>query len=292
MKINTSNYEAYFLLYIDNELSADEKLAVENFIKEHQGYQDELTSLKQSVLTADNIIFENKSSLYRLEEMEASLPFAFKQNLYRKEAATVVKGYFNNRRMIGVASVAAMLLLLLGYKIYSTNPTNTLNEIVQKKNKENINKNEQVIARIIPNRDIENKSSTKYKFNKIDRPERNLLTSENQSLEKETNFNQQETKIIEAVNNESDKAINTIASETTIQSITENNTASIIEHTNTIINNTNNQNEGQENYNKINTEDYDRSIYIANFEIDGDKLRGISRRLNAIFKKNRNEKQK
>ena len=292
MKINTSNYEAYFLLYIDNELSADEKLAVENFIKENPGYQDEITSLKQSVLTADNIIFENKSSLYRLEEMEASLPFAFKQNLYRKEAATVVKGYFNNRRMIGVASVAAMLLLLLGYKIYSTNPTNTLNEIVQKKNKENINKNEQVIARIIPNRDIENKSSTKYKFNKIDRPERNWLTSENQSLEKETNFNQQETKIIEAVNNESDKAINTIASETTIQSITENNTASIIEHTNTIINNTNNQNEGQENYNKINTEDYDRSIYIANFEIDGDKLRGISRRLNAIFKKNRNEKQK
>jgi hypothetical protein len=276
----------------DGYMTADEKLAVENFIKENPGYQDEITSLKQSVLTADNIIFENKSSLYRLEEMEASLPFAFKQNLYRKEAATVVKGYFNNRRMIGVASVAAMLLLLLGYKIYSTNPTNTLNEIVQKKNKENINKNEQVIARIIPNRAIENKSSTKYKFNKIDRPERNWLTSENQSLEKETNFNQQETKIIEAVNNESDKAINTIASETTIQSITENNTASIIEHTNTIINNTNNQNEGQENYNKINTEDYDRSIYIANFEIDGDKLRGISRRLNAIFKKNRNEKQK
>lgn len=295
MKINKSNYEAFFLLYVDNELSADEKLAVENFIKENPVYKDELTSLKQSVLTADNIIFENKSSLYRLEEMEASLPFAYKQNLYRKEAkvaATVVKGFFTNRRMIGVASIAAMLLLLLGYKIHSTNPTNTLIEIVQNKKKENKNKNEQEIVRIISNRDIENKSSTKYISNKIDRPERNLLTNENPSLEKETIFNQQETKIIETVNNESDKSINTIASETTIHPITENNTASIIENTNNIINNTNNQIEGQENYNKINIEDYDRNIYIANFEIDGDKLRGISRRFNAIFKKNRNEKQK
>jgi hypothetical protein len=36
----------------------------------------------------------------------------------------------------------------------------------------------------------------------------------------------------------------------------------------------------------------DRTLYIANFEIDGEKLRGISRRINAIFKRNKNEKQK
>jgi hypothetical protein len=291
MKIDIQNYETHFLSYIDNELSANERLAVENFIIENPGYENELNSLKQTVLAAENIIFENKSSLYRLEAMEASLPIAFKQNLYREEAK-LVKGFFTRPRIIGIASLAAMLLLLLSYKIYSTNSTNTLNEIVQNNNKESINKNEQDIARIMPNVDIENKPPTKYISNTIEKPAHNLFTNENLPLEKETNFNQQEIKIAENINNEPDKIINSIASETTINTITENNTPSITEQTNAIINNTNNQNEEQENYNKINTEDHDRSIYIANFEIDGDKLRGISRRFNAIFKKNRNEKQK
>ena len=34
MKINNQNYETYFLLYIDNELSALEKMEVEQFIKD------------------------------------------------------------------------------------------------------------------------------------------------------------------------------------------------------------------------------------------------------------------
>jgi hypothetical protein len=45
-------------------------------------------------------------------------------------------------------------------------------------------------------------------------------------------------------------------------------------------------------YTKLNVDDNDRSLYIANFEIDGEKLRGISRRINALFKRNKNEKQK
>ena len=291
MKINLQNYESYFLSYIDNELTADEKLAVENFIKAHPGYENELTSLKQTILVADNIIFDNKSSLYRLEAMEASLPIAFKQNLYRKEAK-VVKEFFTRPRMIGIASIAAMLLLLLGYKIYSTNPNNTLNEIVQNNNKENINKKEQDIARNRPNKDLENKPSTKYLSNTIERPAHNLFTNENLPLEKETNFNQQEAQTLATVNNEPDKTISSIASETTINTITENNTPSTIEKTSAVINTTNNQSEEKEAYNNINTEDHERSIYIANFEIDGDKLRGISRRFNSLFKKNKNDKQK
>jgi hypothetical protein len=110
--------------------------------------------------------------------------------------------------------------------------------------------------------------------------------------EKGTNFIEQEIKIAENTNNETEKVISTIAPETTINAISENNTPNISEYTTTINNTTINQYEEQENYNKINTEDHDRSIYIANFEIDGDKLRGISRRFNSIFKKNKNDKQK
>jgi hypothetical protein len=291
MKINLQNYESYFLSYIDNELSLADKIEVEQFIKENPGYENEFASLKQTVLAVDNIIFENKSSLYRLEAMEASLPIAFKQKLYREETK-VVKGFFTRPRLIGIASLAAMLLLLLSYKIYFTNPTDTLNEIAQNNNKENINKKEQDIARIIPNLDIENKPSTKYISNTIDKPAHNLFTNENLPLEKGTNFIEQEIKIAENTNNETEKVISTIAPETTINAISENNTPNISEYTTAINNTTINQYEEQENYNKINTEDHDRSIYIANFEIDGDKLRGISRRFNSIFKKNKNDKQK
>ena len=34
MKINIHNYETYFLSYIDNELTAAEKIEVEIFLKE------------------------------------------------------------------------------------------------------------------------------------------------------------------------------------------------------------------------------------------------------------------
>jgi hypothetical protein len=44
--------------------------------------------------------------------------------------------------------------------------------------------------------------------------------------------------------------------------------------------------------NEMNTEDPDRGIYIANFEIDGDKLRGISRRIGAFLKHNKSDKDK
>jgi hypothetical protein len=291
MKINLQNYESYFLSYIDNELSLADKIEVEQFIKENPGYENEFASLKQTVLAVDNIIFENKSSLYRLEAMEASLPIAFKQKLYREETK-VVKGFFTRPRLIGIASLAAMLLLLLSYKIYFTNPTDTLNEIAQNNNKENINKKEQDIARIIPNLDIENKPSTKYISNVINSPAHNLFTNEKLPSEKGTNFIEQEIKIAENTNNETEKVISTIAPETTINAISENNTPNISEYTTAINNTTMNQYEEQENYNKINTEDNDRSIYIANFEIDGDKLRGISRRFNSIFKKNKNDKQK
>lgn len=291
MKINLQNYESYFLSYIDNELSLADKIEVEQFIKENRGYENEFASLKQTVVAIDNIIFENKSSLYRLEAMEASLPIAFKQKLYREETK-VVKGFFTRPRLIGIASLAAMLLLLLSYKIYFTNPTNTLNEIVQNNNKENINKKEQDIARNIPNLNIENKPSTKYISNVINRPAHNLFTNENLPLEKGTNFIEQEIKIAENTNNETEKVISTIAQETTISAISENNTSNISEYATAINNTTINQYEERENYNKINTEDHDRSIYIANFEIDGDKLRGISRRFNSIFKKNKNDKQK
>jgi cytoskeletal protein RodZ len=67
MQINRHNYEAFFLLYVDNELSLPERKAVELFVQENADLKEELHLLQQTVFNADDILFENKSSLLKEE---------------------------------------------------------------------------------------------------------------------------------------------------------------------------------------------------------------------------------
>lgn len=67
--INTSNYEEWLLSYTDNELSADQKIAVEQFIISHPAAKTELEFLQKTKSHPDTaIIFANKEILYRTEE--------------------------------------------------------------------------------------------------------------------------------------------------------------------------------------------------------------------------------
>jgi len=66
MNIDRHNYEDYFLLYVDNELSIDQKKRVELFIKENPDLEEELVMLGQSKLVPDNsIVFDNKALLLK-----------------------------------------------------------------------------------------------------------------------------------------------------------------------------------------------------------------------------------
>lgn len=66
MNINRSNYEEFFLLYVDGELSAKDMQAVEQFVTENPELADELDALKQTIqLPDENLYFENKEELYR-----------------------------------------------------------------------------------------------------------------------------------------------------------------------------------------------------------------------------------
>jgi hypothetical protein len=67
MNINRHNYEAFFLLYVDNELSAPERKTVELFVQENADLKEELHLLQQTVFNADDIVFENKNSLLKEE---------------------------------------------------------------------------------------------------------------------------------------------------------------------------------------------------------------------------------
>ena len=64
MNINRNNYEEFFVLYADNELSAAEKHLVESFVRENPDLQQEFNLLQQTKIFSDNnIVFENKELL-------------------------------------------------------------------------------------------------------------------------------------------------------------------------------------------------------------------------------------
>ncbi|MBY0534670.1 MAG: hypothetical protein K2P88_02375 [Chitinophagaceae bacterium] len=72
MNINRYNYEEYFLLYVDNELSTEEQKAVEAFVAENPDLAEELTLLQETVQLPElKTPFFDKSSLYRTENENA-----------------------------------------------------------------------------------------------------------------------------------------------------------------------------------------------------------------------------
>jgi hypothetical protein len=68
MNINRHNYEEYFILYMDNELSSDERRMVETFVQNHPDLKEELDILLQYKLVPDNnIVFEGKDELMKVK---------------------------------------------------------------------------------------------------------------------------------------------------------------------------------------------------------------------------------
>ncbi len=65
--IGLNNYEEKFLLYVDNELSNQEKQSVETFVLQHPTLQSSFTTLKNTVLPLETIQHPNKEELYKKE---------------------------------------------------------------------------------------------------------------------------------------------------------------------------------------------------------------------------------
>ena len=64
--ITRDNYEAYFVMYVDDELNATERKAVEQFIAQNPDLEEEMVMLQQSVLRADDhIVFDQKELLFK-----------------------------------------------------------------------------------------------------------------------------------------------------------------------------------------------------------------------------------
>lgn len=68
MHINRNNYEQYFLLYADNELSASDRELVEAFVRENIDLKDEFLTIQLTISSPDeNIKIRDKSSLLKKE---------------------------------------------------------------------------------------------------------------------------------------------------------------------------------------------------------------------------------
>ncbi len=68
MNINRYNYEEFFLLYADRELSAGERKLVEQFIQANPDLKGELEILHEAYLQPEELVFEAKNSLYKSEQ--------------------------------------------------------------------------------------------------------------------------------------------------------------------------------------------------------------------------------
>lgn len=83
MNINRNNYESFFLMYVDKELSAEEQRMVEAFVQAHPDLEEELHLLNSARLIPDESIqFEQKELLYRQSNPVLSAEWEEKLLLY------------------------------------------------------------------------------------------------------------------------------------------------------------------------------------------------------------------
>ena len=73
MTINRNNYESFFLLAVDNELSALEKNMLDEFLNNNTDLQKEFSLLQESILPAEDIIFKDKKYLLKTESIPAAM---------------------------------------------------------------------------------------------------------------------------------------------------------------------------------------------------------------------------
>ena len=96
--ITLTNYQEWLVLYIDNELNANQRKEVDKFITNNPSIQEELALFQHTKLLPEQIVFTGKESLYRKEEKVRALPVRW----WRAAAAAVL--------LIGIGITTAVIV--------------------------------------------------------------------------------------------------------------------------------------------------------------------------------------
>ena len=280
MELNQDNYENYLLLYIDNELPASEKAAVELLLASNPKLVETLKALQAVQLKPEFVEFSDKSSLYRFDEMNASLDPAFKKTLYKSSLKSTKLIDIKKIYWVTGSIAAITISIFFGVKTLVNQPQLQQPQLVASIAPIKNNIPNQTVSILKP---IEKTRSTSN--NQLNNKPQ-IITQPNQVIANAT------LPIIASVTNNdqsilSKETLNADQTPTMVES-------SAITVDNTTMNSTIavEQKIEKEIFEEINTEDNDRVIYISNIELNGDKFRGITRRLNALFKRNKSEKNK
>ena len=304
--INENNYETYFMSYIDNELNAAERAAVEAFVLTEPKYAEELAFFEKTKLHTPNIEMEDKIFLYRFPEMQASLDPDFKKSLYRKEAP-VRKIIFTPNLMRASFAIAAMLILLIGLQLFKSDtnisepnilePNVLESNIVESALKDktalaitnnSFTNSKQIENTILPN--VVNEAAISKKINNAKITKAVSARNNQASFEDQTiATNNMNTNIVSRsegfseANSENDSQSIVVAkfNEAQISSSSMETMATEEEKTTPIL---------PTNYKEIDTEEEDRTINIGMLEIDPAAFRGITRKFSALLKRNKLEK--
>jgi hypothetical protein len=317
MQLNESTYETIFLLYIDKELSHKECLEVEAFIADNPSYALEMEALQATVLSSEKIQYPFKENLKHqldttsLEDLEKnwnqtyatilkadvdaipSLSTSFKNTLKKNatKEGIVIKPFGFSQQKFTYAAIAACLMVFLGYQQLTKAPVS--NSIAA-------NKTTLVVPNtnsIKPSDEIGLSNASPEKFAKV-----NVLVPKINQVQK-LNVQAVNTKNIQRINLLQKESIamaetapaNISINQTVITKLTSNYnnpiTINAIPLTITSIDiETAIEENGQISYEVIDTEDPNRTIFIANFEIDGNKLRGLKRKVTSLFKNNKSDR--
>ncbi|MFM6993838.1 MAG: anti-sigma factor family protein [Sediminibacterium sp.] len=317
MQINASTYETFFLLYIDNELSAKERLEVDAFIAENPSYALLMEELKATVIEQEAIPYAFKAQLKQLpanelmemEELEETwnqsfkndiaediqaikgLSNDFKESLKKNKASkgVIIRPFGFNQNKLTYTAVAALMMVFFGYQqLTKSTELNTTTATVANATKPKASTNDIEIA-ATANQPVQSKTQvTKTSEAQIAiAPQMEMIVKESIVLNESTNAQMQlnSTNIVADIQLSSD--LNTAATNTLANSPINNTNTTIDSESEIILNE-----KETISYEVIDTEDPNRSIYIANFEIDGNRLRGLKRKVNSLFKNNKSDRNK
>ena len=308
MQLNESTYETIFLLYIDKELSPKQRLEVEAFIANNPSYTLEMEALQATVISSDNIQYPFKENLKQQgwnatyttiikEDLQAipglSTPF---KNALKKEATTkgiIVKPFGFNQHKFTYAAIAACLMVFLGYQQLTKVPVS--NSIAANKKMEVFSS----AASPIVETSISNASPKAFAKNNEQIVEtKQIVLTEQQAIRKLQASNSsktQRTNLLqqEAIAMAEPTPNNGSLNQTVITKLSSNYNNPITINaiaSNSIDTETASEENEPISYEVIDTEDPDRTIFIAIFEIDGNKLRGLKRKITSLFKNNKSER--